>query len=152
VTRLAIIVATFGYIGLFPIAPGTAGSFAGLIVYFLIPKSPVAAAVTIVALLVGGAWSGTVAERYFGTIDPGPVVVDEVMGMLITLYLVPVTVSGAIVGFVLFRITDVIKPYPAARFERLPGGWGVMADDAMAAVYANLALRAAAWMFPLLRQ
>ena len=149
-TRLAIIVATFGYIGLFPIAPGTVGSCAGLIVYSLLPKSPLAAALAIVALLLGGAWSGTIAERHFGTIDPGPVVVDEVMGMLITLYQVPVTVSGVIVGFVLFRITDVIKPYPAARLERLPGGWGVMADDAMAAVYANLALRAAVWTFPLL--
>jgi phosphatidylglycerophosphatase A len=63
--------------------------------------------------------------------------------MLITLFLNPVRLNGAFVGFLFFRATDVIKPYPANRLERLPGGVGVMADDAMAAIYANLALRAA---------
>ena len=69
--------------------------------------------------------------------------IDEVMGMLITLFLNPVGGWGAAGGFLLFRIADVIKPFPANRLEALPGGVGVMADDAMAAVYANLALRAA---------
>ena len=63
------------------------------------------------------------------------------MGMLITLFLNPVGWIGALVGFLLFRAADVFKPYPANRFERLPGGFGVMADDGMAAIYANLALR-----------
>jgi phosphatidylglycerophosphatase A len=102
----------------------------------------------IAALFAAGVWAGTVAERYFGGIDPGPVVIDEVVGMLITLAFVPVGWSGALLGFVLFRIFDVIKPYPAGRFERLPGGLGVMADDAMAAVYANLSLRLALWLLP----
>ena len=79
-----------------------------------------------------GSWSGTVAERHFGTTDPGQVVIDEVMGMLITLFLNPVGWTGALAGFLLFRIADVIKPFPANRLERLPGGIGVMADDAMA--------------------
>jgi phosphatidylglycerophosphatase A len=65
-----------------------------------------------------------------------------VMGMLLTLYLVPVGLKGAVLGFLIFRATDVLKPYPANRLERLGGGVGVMADDAMAAIYANLALRA----------
>ena len=68
--------------------------------------------------------------------------------MLITLALIPVGLSGAIAGFVLFRIFDVIKPYPAGRFESLHGGLGVMADDAMAAVYANLTLRGVLWLAP----
>jgi phosphatidylglycerophosphatase A len=68
--------------------------------------------------------------------------------MLITLAFIPVGLSGAIAGFVLFRIFDVIKPFPAGRFERLHGGLGVMADDAMAAVYANLSLRLAMMMLP----
>ena len=88
-----------------------------------------------------GVWAGTTAERYFGGIDPGPVVIDEVVGMLITLAFIPVGWSGALAGFLLFRMFDVIKPYPAGRFERLHGGLGVMADDAMAAVYANMSLR-----------
>ncbi len=95
----------------------------------------------IVVLFAAGVWAGTIAERYFGGIDPGPIVLDEVVGMLITLALLPVGVSGAIAGFVLFRVFDVIKPFPAARFEKLHGGLGVMADDAMAAIYANLSLR-----------
>jgi phosphatidylglycerophosphatase A len=94
-----------------------------------------------VALFVAGVWAGTVAEHHFGGTDPGPVVIDEVVGMLMTLALIPVTPAGAIVGFFIFRVFDVIKPWPAGRFESLPGGLGVMADDGMAAVYGNLVLR-----------
>ena len=68
-------------------------------------------------------------------------VLDEVVGMLITLAFIPVDITAALIGFVLFRIFDVIKPFPARRFEALHGGLGVMADDAMAAIYANIALR-----------
>jgi phosphatidylglycerophosphatase A len=88
-----------------------------------------------------GVWAGSIAERYFGGIDPGPIVLDEVVGMLITLAFIPVGWSGALAGFFLFRVFDVIKPFPAARFEKLHGGLGVMADDAMAAIYANVSLR-----------
>ncbi len=91
-------------------------------------------------MFVVGSWGGNVAERHFGRSDPGQVVIDEVMGMLITLFLNPVGWLGALAGFLLFRIFDVIKPYPANRLEQLHGGIGVMADDAMAAVYANLVL------------
>jgi len=101
-----------------------------------------------VVLFLVGIWAGTTAERYFGGIDPGPIVIDEVVGMLITLAFIPVGLSGALVGFFMFRVFDVIKPYPAGRLERLHGGLGVMADDAMAAVYANLSLRAVLWALP----
>ena len=89
-----------------------------------------------------GALASNVAERHFGRTDPGQVVVDEVMGMLVTLFLNPVGWKGALVGFLLFRVADVVKPYPANRFEKLPGGLGIMADDGMAGIYANIALRA----------
>jgi phosphatidylglycerophosphatase A len=88
-----------------------------------------------------GSLTGNVAERHFGRTDPRQVVIDEVMGMLLTLFLNPVGVRGAFAGFLIFRLFDVIKPYPANRLERLHGGVGVMADDAMAAIYAHLALR-----------
>ena len=65
-------------------------------------------------------WAATDGERHFGGIDPGPVVIDEVLGMLITLAFIPVGWSGALAGFVLFRVFDVIKPYPADRFEQPP--------------------------------
>jgi phosphatidylglycerophosphatase A len=148
--RVAVFVATAAYTGYFPFAPGTLGSLVGLLVYALVSwlGAPLVE-IAVIALLGGaGIWAGTVAERYFGGIDPGPVVIDEVVGMLITLALVKVGITGAIAGFFLFRLFDVIKPYPAGRLERLHGGLGVMADDAMAAVYANIALRATIWAAP----
>jgi phosphatidylglycerophosphatase A len=143
VTRLAVFLATAGYTGYVPIAPGTVGSAVGLVVYLLVwwTRSPLVEVGLILGLFVIGAWAGTIAEHYFGGIDPGPVVIDEVLGMLMTLAFIPVTVTGAIVGFFLFRLFDVIKPFPAGRLEALHGGFGVMADDAMAAIYANIALR-----------
>jgi phosphatidylglycerophosphatase A len=150
VTRLAVFIATAGYCGYFPIAPGTVGSAAGLIVYALVwwTGSRVFEAVLIAALFAIGVWAGTIAERYFGGVDPGPIVIDEVVGMLITLAFIPVGWTAALAGFFLFRVFDVIKPYPAGRFEALHGGLGVMADDAMAAVYANLSLRLLIWLLP----
>jgi phosphatidylglycerophosphatase A len=127
-------------IGYVPFAPGTFGSAAGLIIWAVLPSSIAAHAAAILLLFAIGVWSGTVAERHFGGTDPGPVVIDEVMGMLLTLFLHPVGWRGALAGFVLFRAFDVLKPYPADRLEQLPGGLGVMADDGMAAVYASLAL------------
>jgi len=150
VTRLAVFISTAGYCGYFPFAPGTVGSAAGLVVYLLVwwTGSPLVEIGLIVALFVAGVWAGTISERYFGGIDPGPIVVDEVVGMLITLAFIPVGWSGALAGFVLFRVFDVFKPWPASSLERLHGGLGVMADDAMAAVYANLSLRLLLWLFP----
>ena len=149
-TRLAVFLATVGYCGYCPIAPGTVGSAAGLVFYLLVwwTQSPIVEVGLIVALFAAGVWAGTIAEHYFGGIDPGPIVIDEVVGMLITLAFIPVGWSAALAGFVLFRIFDVIKPYPAGRFEALHGGLGVMADDAMAAVYANLSLRFLLWLVP----
>ena len=149
-TRLAVFIATAGYSGYFPIAPGTIGSAAGLLVYGLVWWSglPIVEAALIVAIFAVGTWAATHAERYFGGIDPGPVVIDEVLGMLVTLAFIPAGWSAVLTGFVLFRILDVIKPYPANRLEKFHGGFGIMADDAMAGVYANLSLRALMWLLP----
>ncbi|HEX2456436.1 MAG TPA: phosphatidylglycerophosphatase A [Vicinamibacterales bacterium] len=147
-TRLAVFVATVAYCGYFPFAPGTVGSAAGLVVYALVwwSHSRVVEVGLIAGLFALGVWAASAAERHFGGTDPGPVVIDEVVGMLVTLAFIPVGVTAAIAGFVLFRIFDVIKPYPADRLEQLHGGLGVMADDAMAGVYANLSLRVAIWL------
>lgn len=142
IERLGLAVATVCGVGYAPVAPGTFGSAAGLVVWWLLPASPVVQAVAIVAIFIAGSWGGNIAERHFGRADPGQIVIDEVMGMLITLFLNPVGWIGALAGLLLFRVFDVIKPYPANRLEKLHGGVGVMADDAMAAVYANLVLRA----------
>jgi len=148
--RLGVFVATCGYIGYAPIAPGTFGSAAGLLVFFLIRRTGSSAVelAAIVVLFAIGVWSGNEAERHFGKTDPGPVVIDEVLGMLVTLALLPVNLTGAVVGFLLFRVLDVFKPWPSGRFESLPGGLGVMADDGMAAVYGNLIMRALMYLTP----
>ena len=139
----ALSLATALGVGYVPFAPGTFGSAVGLVVWAALPSSLTAHAVAILLIFVAGSWCATVAERHFGGTDPGPVVIDEVMGMLVTLFMHPVGWPGAIVAFLLFRAFDILKPYPADRLERLPGGLGVMADDGMAAIYANLALWAA---------
>jgi phosphatidylglycerophosphatase A len=141
--RLALLVATVMGVGYAPFAPGTFGTAAGLLLWAVLPTAPAVQALAILAMFAVGSWSGSVAERHFGRTDPGQVVVDEVMGMLITLFMIPVGWWGAVAGFLIFRVADVLKPFPANRLERLPGGVGVMADDAMAAVYANVALRVA---------
>jgi phosphatidylglycerophosphatase A len=142
--RLAYFIATAAFVGRVPIAPGTAGSVAGLVVYAAVRffgRAEIEAAAIVLTMALG-VWSAEIAERLLGGKDPGPVVIDEVLGMLVTLAFLDVNIAGAIVGFLLFRLFDVIKPYPAARLERLPGGFGVMMDDLMAALYAHAVM----WM------
>ena len=148
--RLAVFLATCGYVGYAPVAPGTFGSAAGLAIFALVRASGSMSVelATIVVLFAIGVWSGTEAEHHFGGVDPGPIVLDEVVGMLITLALLPVNAIGAFVGFIVFRALDVVKPWPSGRFERLPGGLGVMADDGMAALYGNVMMRVALAVAP----
>jgi phosphatidylglycerophosphatase A len=138
----ALTIATACGIGYAPFAPGTFGSAAGVALWAVLPSSAIAHAVTILVLFVIGSWSSGVAEHHFGRTDPGQAVIDEVMGMLITLFMNPVGRWGALFAFLVFRAADIVKPYPANRLERLHGGIGIMADDAMAGVYANIAVRA----------
>jgi phosphatidylglycerophosphatase A len=150
VTRLAVFLATVAYCGYFPIAPGTAGSAAGLVVYLLVwwTHSPTLEVALIAVTFAAGVWSASHSERFFGATDPGQVVIDEVLGMLVTLAFIPVGWSAALAGFVIFRVFDIIKPYPANRLEKLHGGFGIMADDAMAGVYSNVVLRLLMWLLP----
>ena len=149
-THLAVLIASFGYVGFFPIAPGTAGSLAALALFAFIrwigvPSIELAAIVVVFAI---GVWAAQGTERALGRKDPGIVVIDEVLGMLITLALLPLSLTGIALGFLVFRLLDVIKPYPAAELEHLHGGLGIMADDAVAGLYAHVALRACVWLVP----
>jgi phosphatidylglycerophosphatase A len=141
--RLGLFISTCGYLGYVPVAPGTFGSAAGLAVFAAVrwSGSPALELAVILLLFAVGVWSASAAEKHFGGVDPAPVILDEVVGMLITLAFIPVSITGAIVGFLLFRLFDVVKPWPANRLEALHGGLGVMADDAMAGVYGNVAMR-----------
>jgi phosphatidylglycerophosphatase A len=148
--QLSVFVASFGYVGYFPIAPGTAGSAAALVLFAFIRWIGVPAVElgAIVAVFAIGVWAADGTEKALGRTDPGIVVIDEVLGMLITLALLPVSMLGIFVGFLLFRALDVIKPYPARQFESLHGGLGIMADDAMAGVYSYLIMRGLIWVMP----
>ena len=141
--RLGLFIATCAFIGYVPVAPGTFGSTAGLVVFFAVRGTGSASLelAAIVIVFAVGVWSATVAERHLGDVDPAPVVIDEVAGMLITLAFLPVDLTGALVGFLIFRLFDVVKPWPSSRLERLPGGFGIMADDALAGVYGQLVMR-----------
>ncbi len=128
--------------GFSPVAPGTAGTLVGLVLLWplgLLPPAALWVALTLVFFL--GTWGADLVARREGRKDPGLVVVDEVVGMWISLLLVPLSWLTIVLAFFLFRLMDVVKPFPARQFESLRGGWGIMMDDVMAGVYANLALR-----------
>jgi phosphatidylglycerophosphatase A len=140
---LGLALATALGVGYVPVAPGTFGSVAGLALWWLLPHEGAVPILAVIVVFALGWWGGGIAEQHFNRTDPGPVVIDEVLGMLITLLFNPVGWTGATLGFLLFRVADIVKPWPANRLEALHGGLGIMADDAAAAVYANLTLRVA---------
>lgn len=146
---LARAVATGLGSGYSPVAPGTAGSVVGLALYWPLASAPVPWAIGFLAVLFGaGVAASTAMARRLGIEDPGVVVIDEVVGMWISLLFLPFTWKTVVLGFFLFRVMDIVKPYPARQLENLPGGWGIMLDDVMAGIYANLALRVVLLVWP----
>lgn len=143
----ALMLATWFGCGFSPVAPGTAGSLGALAAAWLLHRwaaPPMwAYAVLALALWLPAAWAAGAVARSRGAEDPGLVVVDEVVGQWIAL--APAgsfSLWEAGAAFFLFRLFDILKPWPVANAERLPGGWGIVADDALAGVYAALALSA----------
>lgn len=140
---LAMGVATAGGAGYFPIAPGTAGSAVGLLIVAGLGRFDgdrfwSSAVLGVVALLLFGVgvWAAGEAEKVLGRTDPGPVVIDEVVGQMITfLWLPHATWKWLLAGFLLFRAFDIVKPPPARQAERFPRGWGIMMDDVIAGGY-----------------
>ena len=147
---LTLAIATVGPTGYAPIAPGTAGSVAGLALLVACRSlaSPVLEFGVLVVVVEAGIWAAGVVERQTGARDPGIVVIDEVAGMLVTLLWIPLTWGTAALGFFTFRLFDIIKPPPARRAEQLPGGWGIMMEDLCAGAYAYLIVRLALWALP----
>lgn len=140
--------ATGFWTGFFPIAPGTAGSLLAIAAYCWLPWLPLGSdghigLATVAFLLLAtatGIWASTPAEKEFGE-DGGPIVVDEMVGQWITVVGLIPTPAVAVLGFLLFRIFDIFKPFPADSSQKLPGGWGVLFDDVIAGIYAAVALR-----------
>jgi len=140
--RLAFVLATGFGSGYSPFAPGTAGSAVGLLFVWgmslmdLTGQVVFTLAVTALSMI-----AADIVAKSVGLKDPGLIVADEIAGMMVTMIAIPITLKSALIGFVLFRLMDVVKPPPARQFEHFKGGVGIVADDLMAGVYANLALR-----------
>jgi phosphatidylglycerophosphatase A len=133
--------ATFFGVGYLPFIPGTFGSLAGLALYFCIKgNNPLYLLVLLIVCLAGFVSCGR-AEKAFGKKDPKYAVIDEVAGMLISLIFVPYDLRWIIIGFLVFRLLDTLKPFPANRFQNMHGSLGIMGDDIVAGVYCNIVLQ-----------
>ncbi|HDQ26556.1 MAG TPA: phosphatidylglycerophosphatase A [bacterium] len=140
--RIIILISTFFYSGYFPFASGTAGTIVFLPFYWFIfgRMSWPFYVLSAVIITLAGIWASNYAAVIFGKKDPGKVVIDEVAGYMVTMFLIPLSFVNMIMGFFLSRIFDIIKPPPARQFEKLHGGTGIMMDDIMAGVYANITM------------
>ena len=141
--KAAVFLATGFYIGKIPLAPGTFGSLIGLPLCFLLAEIHLSAAIIAVLLIIALAiWISNVAERTLERKDPGCIVIDEIAGMVVTLIGLPFNLTTATIGFILFRILDILKPFPIRILDkRLPGGLGIVADDVVAGIFANVLIR-----------
>jgi len=134
-----------GYIGK---GAGTVAAVACCFCWYLAWASgynPVTAIALTVFVTLIGIWSSTVVSRIWGK-DPSRVVIDEVAGMCISLLFIPVTLKYVVIALVLFRFFDIVKPLFIKKMEIFPGGWGIMLDDVLAGIYANILLQAAIWL------
>lgn len=145
---IVIFFATGAYTGYAPVAPGTAGAALGMVLGWFVfaplwRHSPAAFLMIFLVLFIGACFVAGSAEKIFEDHDSSHIVIDEVLGMIATMFLNPTSVLWVITGFVVFRLFDIIKPFPASFFDRRVGGAGVMLDDLAAGIYANLVVRVA---------
>jgi len=143
-------IATGFFSGYSPVVSGTVGSLTGLIIY-AIPgiEAPVIFLVLTIAVFFIGTYASAQMEKSYGD-DPSIVVVDEIVGMWISLLFLPKSIAIAAIAFFAFRFYDIVKPPPARQMEKYPGGWGIMLDDVFAGIYANVTLQIIRFIFPVL--
>jgi phosphatidylglycerophosphatase A len=141
--KWVVLLASGCYSGYIPIASGTFGTLVAVPLCFLLSMvGPLWGAILIVLFVGLAIWISGKAEEIFKAKDSRLIVIDEIAGFLVTLFLIPWGVKTVLAGFLIFRLMDIAKPFPIRRLEeQLPGGWGVVGDDVMAGLYANLALR-----------
>jgi phosphatidylglycerophosphatase A len=144
--RLALGIATVGGVGRAPLAPGSVASGLTAAALWLAAPSLLTRLVFLVVVVAAGTWAADRAERALGAKDPGAIVADEVAGMTLAVLTLPIDAVSLTVGFVLFRVFDVLKPFPAGTAQHLPGGLGVMLDDLIAGLYALALGWLAAWL------
>lgn len=141
-SKIVVNVATMGFIGKVPFAPGTFGSMVGLFLYFLMSFLPqLLIFFFIIGFILFSIWIAGKAEKVLGDKDPGCIVIDEVAGMAVTFFALPVNVCIGAIGFFLFRFFDILKPFPIRFLEkRIPGGTGIVIDDVVAGIMSNFIL------------
>lgn len=134
-------------LGYFPFAPGTVTSLVAAVVFGAAPSLliPSIAFPSVAVVFVLGLWAAGVMESIYGR-DPSQVTIDEVAGQWVALLFLPAGWFTVLLGFVAFRFFDIVKPEPVNLSQNLPGGWGVMVDDLLAGVYANLSVRIVLWV------
>ncbi|MDZ7371569.1 MAG: phosphatidylglycerophosphatase A [candidate division KSB1 bacterium] len=139
--RLAVIIGTTFGSGYSPAAPGTAGAAVVIVALWFLPLPSIVISVHLIVLFFFiGVWAATLCENRWGA-DPGRVNWDEAVGMMISIIALPKTAVIYGGAFLLFRLFDVVKPFPVNRAERFPGGWGIMIDDVIAGFYTNIVLQ-----------
>jgi phosphatidylglycerophosphatase A len=141
---LARLIATVGFLGYIPFAPGTFGSLAAALAFLCFPTylSPFWFTAALLALTLVAVWAAQRLAHANHNADPSEVIIDEVIGMVVALAYLPLSAGAIAAGFALFRVFDIAKPFPVRQAEKLPGGWGIVMDDILAGVYANVVLRA----------
>ena len=141
--KCVVLLATGCYAGYIPIASGTFGTLVGIPLCYFLSRLGLLEGMLFIVVFAGSAvWISGEAESVFKKKDSGLIVIDEMAGFLVTLFLIPWTAKSVVSGFFLFRLMDIAKPFPIRRLEaKLPGGWGVVGDDVLAGIYANVALR-----------
>ena len=138
-----MLIATGFYSGYLPKAPGTWGSLVGVLLVFLLNALSLQIYLSVVAgLFIVGSFVAGEAEKILDNRDPGVVVIDEIVGMLITMIAVPVTPLTMALGFILFRVFDIAKPFPVNFFDQhFHGGLGIMLDDVVAGIYSLIIMQ-----------
>ena len=146
--RTVLFLATGFFIGTVPFAPGTFGSIIGLPICFLISRLDILTALICTILFILFAiWMAGVAEKVLKKKDAGEIVIDEIAGLIVTFFGIPFTLKTVIVGFIIFRAFDILKPFPIGALEKkVAGGPGIVLDDVLAGLYANLILRLAIYI------
>ena len=140
--RFILLLATGFGAGYSPIAPGTLGTLLAIPIYFFLSEiSFPLYQLTLLTFFFLSCWISGQAQQYFGKTDDQRIVIDEMMGFLVAMLWVPKTPLFILVGFILFRFFDTLKPFPIRRFEKVRGGFGVVLDDVMAGIFANVILR-----------
>ncbi|MBE0425518.1 MAG: phosphatidylglycerophosphatase A [Nitrospirae bacterium] len=134
-------IATLGFIGYLPVAPGTFGSLFAFLIFILLKPAVFAHVIILFFIIPLGIITSHYAEKVLDEKDSKHIVIDEFCGYLLSVILLPLSISYALSAFFLFRFFDILKPFPIKKIDSIGGGKGIMADDLVAALYTNFVLQ-----------